>query len=82
MRFRTRNDVTRISMRGRTQLVEGTMHDVSNQLDGAYPEPAWLQPVWFEGEPQPEVVAVLLSDVLMLADATPGGSRLIRAPAS
>ena len=66
---------TRITLTsGATIVVKGTVKEVRDALDsptGA--DAAHLQPVPLGDERPPEVIALKLADVRMLADATPWG---------
>jgi hypothetical protein len=61
---------TRISLKGQTVIVYGSVDDVRDALSAATAaQAARFQPVQFEGESKPAVIAVHMDDVLMLGDA-------------
>jgi len=66
---------TRITLTsGATVVVKGSVRDVESALASAIsPDAAHLQPVALGHEPPPEVIALRIDDVQMLADATPWG---------
>ena len=66
---------TRITLtNGSTIVVKGTVEDVKQALASpSGPDAAHLEPVALGSERPPDVIALKLEDVQMLADATPWG---------
>lgn len=66
---------TRITLtNGATVVVRGTVEEVKSALASPTgPDAAHLQPVALGDERVPDVIAVKVEDVQMLADATPWG---------
>jgi hypothetical protein len=66
---------TRITLTsGATIVVKGTVKEVKEALGSSTgADAAHLQPVALGGEQPPEVIALKIDDVQMLADATPWG---------
>lgn len=63
---------TRISLKGQTVIVYGSVEEVRDALSAATAaEAARFQPIQFGGEPKPAVIALHMDDVVMLADANP-----------
>lgn len=52
-------------------MVYGTVDEVSAKLAASGTDAARFQPVQFVGEPVPEVIALKMEHVSMLANATP-----------
>lgn len=67
---------TRITLtNGSTIVVKGTVEDVKQALASpSGPDAAHLEPVALGSERPPDVIALKLGDVRMLADATPWGN--------
>jgi hypothetical protein len=66
---------TRITLTsGATVVVKGSVRDVETALASATsPDAVHLHPVALGDEPPPEVIALRIDDVQLLADATPWG---------
>jgi hypothetical protein len=63
---------TRITLTsGATVVVKGTVEEVRKALATPAPDAAHFQPVALGDEPVPDVIALKVGDVVMLADATP-----------
>jgi hypothetical protein len=62
---------TRLSLKGETIVVYGSLHEVQRKLERTTRARAeWFQPVWFSDEPaMPEPLALRITDVLALASA-------------
>ncbi len=62
---------TRLSLKGETIVVYGTMGEVREKLEATTKARAeWFQPVWSSDEPtMPEPLALRITDVLSLASS-------------
>lgn len=68
------SETTRLSLEdGGTIVVYGSVDEARAKLTATTPaNAAWFQPVWFDDESEmPEPVALRISDVVMLANASP-----------